>query len=94
MSAPTDIGPELRRIVETGDPLATVYRELIGKSAQVRIPLTDVVGLRHVATALRVLASRLEVLSQEQREPHRVLLSARLSIQATQRALTRDRRPR
>jgi hypothetical protein len=72
--------PYLHRIARTGDPLQEFYREIVGKSAQIRIPLNDVPDLNRVAIILRVLASKLEVLSKDKTRDFSVLFSARQAI--------------
>jgi hypothetical protein len=86
--------PDLARIVSTGDALGHVHRQFVGKAGQLRIPMTDPVGLRASATALRLLASRLEVLSHEKRDAGLVMMAAKIAIMQTQRALTPGYKPR
>ena len=77
----------IRRIAETGDPLAEFYRAMVGKAARLHIKLTDVIGLRKHAAALRVLASTLERLSTSKEPDHVVLMQARNAIEAANRAI-------
>jgi len=76
---------QLARIAATSDPLASWQRDIVGSSARIHLPLRDVVGLRDQAKALRILASKLEVLSQSREEDWRVLHQAREAIKLTDR---------
>ena len=78
---------DLRRIAATGDPLVEWQRAVIGSSARIHLPLRDVVQLRDYARALRVLASKLEVLSQSKDQDWHVLYDARNAIKLTDRLI-------
>ncbi|ONG57331.1 hypothetical protein BKE38_04045 [Pseudoroseomonas deserti] len=68
------------RMIHTGDPLAALDRELLGKSARLHIPLRDVPDMDRIATILFVLAGRLRVLSKDKNRDFSVLFSARQAI--------------
>jgi hypothetical protein len=70
----------LRRIAAKGDPLATWQREIVGQSVRIHIPLRDAVGLKRQAAILRVLASKLELLSGSKEEEWHVLHDAKATI--------------
>jgi hypothetical protein len=78
---------ELKRIVATGDPLETYYREMVGKATRLHVKLTDPVALRGYAAALRVLAGTLERLSHSKEPAHVVMMQARNAVEATNRAI-------
>lgn len=54
---------EQEAIAKHGDPLPDHVRCVVGASAQLRIPMRDVVDLRRSAAILRQLANQIEVLS-------------------------------
>lgn len=84
---PATPAEELRSIARTGDALPQWCRDALGQSVQLRIPIRDVVDLRRTATILRVLASRMEVLSQDRRDSASVLFDFWSSARAAQAQL-------
>ena len=78
----------LKRIAETGDPLAKYQRDIIGASVRIHIPLRDVVSLRNTAVYLRTLASILDTLSRDtKRQDFEVLFDARSRIKLADNAI-------
>jgi len=71
---------ELRRIAATGDPVAAIHRNIVDHAVRLHIPLKDVVHLRGIAKALRVLASTLEILCDSKDETWRILWRAKTAI--------------
>ena len=78
---------ELMRIVNTGDPLAEMYRSIVGTSVRLHIPLRDPIQMRQVATVLRVLASKLESQSMSKGSAYEILFSQRSAVTAANRAI-------
>lgn len=70
----------LGQIAKSGDALTKFHREMLGNSARIHIPLRDVPDLGRIATILRVLASKLEVLSKDKTRDFSVLFDARSAI--------------
>jgi CelD/BcsL family acetyltransferase involved in cellulose biosynthesis len=54
---------EQAAIAKNGDPLPDHVRCVVGASAQLRVPMRDVIDLRRTAAILRGLANRMEALS-------------------------------
>lgn len=78
----------LHNIVARGDPLEEWQRDTIGPTGQLRIPLRDKIDLRRVATILRELANRLEVMSSLRHvEDFGALLQAKGEIRSAQARL-------
>lgn len=80
---------ELHDVVRFGDVLPEWARGLIGRSAQLRVPLRDPISLRRVATVLRTLADRLETLSHSRDTAQHVMLSAYSAVREAQGRLSR-----
>jgi hypothetical protein len=76
--------PETRRVVETGDAMTAMWREIVGNAAQLRIPLRDPVDLRRCATILRDLANKLEVVSHAKLGADSIMFSAKREVAAAQ----------
>lgn len=74
----------LLRAARTGDALQSWERAAVGDAARLHIPLPDQVSLRATAAALRDLANRLEVLSQQKGGDFQALFTARGAIKQTQ----------
>jgi hypothetical protein len=71
------------RVIHTGDPIAPVYRAIIGDAARIHIPLRDAVSLRHYAEHLVGLAGTLRRLSHDTTEEQwKLLFRARQEIKA------------
>ncbi|WP_424137970.1 hypothetical protein [Roseomonas chloroacetimidivorans] len=84
---PTKLSPdgELMKVVKTGDCMDPWQRSLVGKSAQMRMPLHDPVDLRRQAAILRELANRLEAISRNTKEtPFNVMSLAKTEVAAAQ----------
>jgi hypothetical protein len=83
---------ELRRIATTGDPVAAIHRQITGTAVRLHIPLKDAQQIGTVATALRVLASTLEIESKSRDETWRILFRARSAVEMTNRLIGGKRR--
>jgi hypothetical protein len=79
---------ETRRVLETGDPLTSMWREVVGSSVQLRVPLRDPIDLRRCALILRELANRFEVLSHDKRSADSVMFEAKHHGKVAQARLT------
>jgi hypothetical protein len=83
----------LRNIIARGDPLDPWQRAAIGKSAQLRLPLTDKVDLRRLAVILRDLANVLEVASGTKHDDDFAsLMRAKAAVVIAQGKARRERR--
>lgn len=78
---------ETRRVIETGDPLSGIWREIVGNAAQLRIPLRDPVDLRRCAIILRDLANKMEVMSHAKRTADSIMFEAKHETKAAQARL-------
>lgn len=76
------------RVIETGDPMSALWRDFVGTSVQLRIPLRDPVDLRRCATILRELANRWEVLSHDKRTTDSIMFEAKSTGRITQARLS------
>ena len=76
--------PETRRVVETGDAMSPLWRDIVGSAAQLRIPLRDPVDLRRCATILRDLANKLEVVSHAKLGADSIMFTAKREVAAAQ----------
>lgn len=79
---------ELDNVVKRGDVLPEWVRGLVGKSAQLRLPMRDPMTLRKTAAVLRALADRLDALSRSRDGAQHVMLSAYSAVREAQSRLT------
>lgn len=86
------IDRETARVIETGDAMSSLWREIVGGSVQLRIPLRDPVDLRRCATILREMANRWEVLSHDKRPTDSVMFEAKHHGKMAQSRLTSQTR--
>ena len=85
---------DTRRVIETGDPIARLHRDIIGDAARVHIPLRDVIALRHYAEHLVSLAAVLRRLSHDTTEEQwKLLFRARAEIKATDKMIRKGIAP-
>jgi len=68
---------DTKRVIATGDAMSSLWRDMVGSSVQVRIPLRDPIDLRRCATILRELANRFEVLSHDKRTVDSIMFEAK-----------------
>jgi len=79
---------ETLRVIETGDPMSSMWRDFVGTSVQLRIPLRDPVDLRRCAVILREMANRWEVLSHDKRTTDSIMFEAKHHGKMAQARLT------
>lgn len=80
----TQLDKETVAVIHRGDAVPTWMRDLIGQSAQLRLPLRDPIDLRRQAIILRELAMRLDTLSRDNRPAQSIMFEAYGEIRTTQ----------
>lgn len=82
----------LQRAAQTGDPLVTWQRDVVGRTIRLDVPIPDAMALRQAAEILRKLATRFEVLAGGKGEEWHILNAARTEATVAKYGLQAIRR--